>query len=174
LPHARPFVTAARRSWRAPSGSAWWALWLEHADSEGQLVWETLIGVHGHHSWTRPRSRTEVRRLLDASWKYVRIDIDRDRGRLAAMLADSVRTSSALALDREYAIARDIDRRHGRIAATLIQGALFDRRAEREMTGQREWLDQALARCHARITELHRRRLVTTSAIRPAFSLIAW
>ena len=85
----------------------------------------------------------------------------------------AIRAPAALALDREHAIARDIDRRHARMAATLIQGALFDRRTEREATSQRELIDEAMSRCHTRIAELHRLRPVTT-AVRPAFSLIAW
>jgi superfamily II DNA or RNA helicase len=170
LPHLRPFVTTARQASR---GSAWWALWLEYADSEGQLVWDTLIGVHGVHSWARPRFRSDVRWRIDASWTQVQNSIAVDRGRLADLVSDSIHAPVALALDREHAIARDIDRRHARMAATLIQGALFDRRTEREAHSQRELIDQALGRCHRRIAELHRLRHVT-SAVRPAFSLIAW
>jgi hypothetical protein len=169
LPHLRPFVTTARRA----SRSAWWALWLEFADSEGQLLWETLIGVHGIHPWARPRFRSDVRWRLDASWTQIQNSIAVDRGRLADLLSGSIRAPAALALDREHAIARDIDRRHARMAATLIQGALFDRRTEREATSQRELIDEAMSRCHTRIGELHRLRHVTT-AVRPAFSLIAW
>jgi hypothetical protein len=171
LPHLRPFVTTARRASR---GSAWWTLWLDYADSEGQLVWETLIGVHGTHPWARPRFRSDVRRHLDASWTQIQNGIAVDCGRLADRLSDSIRAPVVLALDREHAIARDIDRRHARMAASLIQGALFDRRTEREATAQRELIDQALSRCHTRIAELHRLRHVTTVAVRPAFSLIAW
>jgi superfamily II DNA or RNA helicase len=170
LPHLRPFVTTARRASR---GSAWWALWLEFADSEGQLVWETLIGVHGIHLWPRPRFRSDVRSRLDASWTQIQNSVAVDRGRLADLLSGSIRAPAALAMDRERAIARDIDRRHARMAATLIQGALFDRRTERDATSQRELIDEAMSRCHQRIAELHRLRDVTT-AVRPAFSLIAW
>ena len=59
------------------------------------------------------------------------------------------------------------------MAAPLIQGALFDRRSEREATSQRESIDEALNRCHTRLAELRRLAHVTT-AVRPAFSLIAW
>jgi hypothetical protein len=171
LPRLRPFVTTARRACR---GSAWWALWLEYADSEGQLVWDTLIGLHGTHPWARPRFRSDVRSRLDASWKQLQKSIALDRGHLAELLSGSIHTPVALALDREHAVARDIDRRHARMAATLIQGALFDRRTERESHSQRELIDQALSRCHTRIAELHRLRHVTLAAARPAFSLIAW
>jgi hypothetical protein len=171
LPHRRPFVTTARRTRR---GSAWWALWLEYADSDGHLVWETLIGVHGLHPWARPRVRSDARWLLDASWKQIEDSIAIDRGRLADLLADSIRITVALALDREHAVARDIERRDARMAATLIQGALFDHRTERDASAQRELTNQALARCLTRIAELHRLRHVTTAAVRPAFSLIAW
>ena len=126
-------------------GSAWWALWLEHADSEGQLVWETLIGVHGRSTrgLDRASGQTSAWRL-DASWTQIQNSIAVDRGRLADLLSGSIRAPAALALDREHAIARDIERRHARMAATLIQGALFDRRTEREATAQRELLDEAL------------------------------
>jgi hypothetical protein len=35
-------------------------------------------------------------------------------------------------------------------------------------------VDHALAQCRARLTELERHRNATASAVRPAFSLIAW
>ena len=60
------------------------------------------------------------------------------------------------------------------MASHLLQGSLFDRRGEREATAQRELLEQALSRCHARIEELHRRRAATAFSTRPAFSLITW
>jgi hypothetical protein len=132
------------------------------------------MGVHGIHPWTRPRFRSDVRWRLDASWTQIQDSIAVDCNRLADLLSGSIRTPAALALDRERAIARDIDRRHARMAATLIQGGLFDRRPEREAAAQRELLDQALTRCRARIAELHRLRHVTIAAVRPVFSLIAW
>jgi ERCC4-related helicase len=165
----RPFVTCARRG----SGAlGWWALWIELADWEGHLLWETLIGVTGNHGWIRQRSHKEIRRLIDGSWTQIREVAGQHRG-LAHVVSESLRASTGLAAQREHAIAREIAQRHARMAATLLQPGLFDRRAERQAGAQRETIDHALALCHERLAGLQRQRRCAT-ALRPAFSLIAW
>lgn len=168
--HVRPFVTCGRR---APPSHACWALWVEFADSEGQLLWETLIGVSGEPGWTRQRHRDEIRRLVDTSWKQVQADAGIQRRGFMQLFQDSLRASMALALEREHAIAREIAQRGARMAVNLLQPGLFDRRAERQAAAQREVADNALAHCHARLAELQRQR-TAAAALRPAFSLIAW
>ena len=165
----RPFVTCARRG---AGALGWWALWIELADWEGHLLWETLIGVSGNPGWTRQRSRKEIRRLIDGSWKQIREVAGQHRG-LAQVVAESLRASMGLVAQREHAIAREIAQRHARMAATLLQPGLFDRRAERQAGAQRETIDHALALCHERLAALQRQRRCAT-ALRPAFSLIAW
>ena len=168
---ARPFVAWRRR---APSPLAWWALWLEFADADGRVLWETIVGLGGSHTWPRQRSRWRIRRLIDASWALVEQDAAAQHQSFAAAVSESLRASAALAAAREHSIARDLTARHARMAAELLQPGLFDRRAERQATTQRAIVDHALAHCRARLTELERHRHATASAVRPAFSLIVW
>ena len=158
---------------RAPPSHACWALWVEFADSEGQLLWETLIGVSGEPGWTRQRPREEIRRLVDTSWKQVQEDAGIQQRGFIQLVSDSLRASMALALEREHAIAREIAQRGARMAVNLLQPGLFDRRAERQVAAQREVIDNALAQCRGRLAELLRQR-AAAAALRPAFSLIKW
>jgi hypothetical protein len=167
----RPFVASRRR---AAAALAWWALWLEFADADGRVLWETIVGLGGSHVWMRQRSREQIRRLMDTSWPQVQRDAAVHHQRLTHLVSQSLRTSAALAVERERAIARDITVQHARMAAGLLQPGLFDRRAERQAATQREIVDHALAHCHDRLAELQRHRNAIASAFRPAFSLIAW
>jgi hypothetical protein len=146
---------------------------VEFADSEGQLLWETLMGVSGNPGWTRQRSRKEIRRRIDASWQQVQQEVASQHRRVAHVVSESLRASTVVAVAREHAIARDIAQRRARMAANLLQPGLFDRRVERQAAAQREVIDHALAHCHERLAELQRQR-AAAPAYRPAFSLIAW
>ena len=166
-----PFVTSARRP---VARSAVWALWLELIDLEGRLIWETLVGVHGTHPWSRPPTLTSFRRRIDAAWAELRTEATQRHGSTIATLNDSIRTPALRALARERAIARSVEARRGRIAAHLIQQGLFDHRTERDALAQRELVELALGRCEGRIAELLNRAAATDITVRPAFSLIAW
>ena len=169
--HTRPFTSVGRR---LPPGQAWWALWLECASLNGQLEWETLIGARADHQWPRSRSMTDLRNRVDESWTRVRNHVSVEHSRITEDLVGWLRTSATRALEREQAIARAIERHHARLAAGLLQGALFDRRTEREATAQRELLEMALTGCRTRIEELQQRQAGAVVTSRPAFSLISW
>jgi superfamily II DNA or RNA helicase len=166
----RPFVASRRR---APERLAWWAFWVEFADADGRVLWDTIIGLGGRHAWARQRSRRRIRRLIDASWSVVEQELSAHHRHVAHLVAESLRASSALAAAREHSIARHLTARQARMAADLLQPGLFDRRAERQAATQRAVADHALAQCRARLTELDRHRN-TASTVRPAFSLIVW
>ena len=167
----RPFVALRRRD---PAALTWWALWLEFADADGRIFWETICGLSGNHQWTRQGSRRQIRPLIDASWPQIQRDAGSHHQRVAYLVAQTLRESAALAVARERAIARDITARHARMAADLLQPGLFDRRTERQAAAQREVVDLALAHCHDRLAELERHRNASAAGVRPAFSLIAW
>ena len=167
----RPFVSIGKR---LPGGRTWWALWLECTDEHGHLVWESLIGMEATHRWARPRRLSDLRALLDDSWKQARRYVGTDHSHLGDLHASSYGRSAAVALERERAIALALERRRARMAACLLQGGLFDRRIERDAVAQRELLEQALSRCQARIEELQRRQTASAIANRPAFALISW
>ena len=110
-----------------------------------------------------------ARTRLDESW--ARVEQIARAGPPTHEAVMGMRVAAGLALRRERAIARAIERRHGRMAAGLIQGALFDRRVEREALAQREVANQALARCRTRIRALEQLDEMALT-IRPAFALI--
>jgi superfamily II DNA or RNA helicase len=159
----RPVATRSRRR-----AMPLWALWLEYADIDGQPAWETLVGVTAASMSARLRG-APVRALLDGSWTRIEQIVSACPPPHGALMGFHV--AAALALRRERAIAHAIERRHGRMASGLLQGALFDRRAEREAFAQREVTDQALARCRARIRALGRLDEMAIT-FRPAFALI--
>jgi superfamily II DNA or RNA helicase len=169
--HTRPFTSVGRR---LPAGQAWWALWLECACLNGQLQWETLIGVRADHQWPRCESMADLRKRVDQSWTLVRNHVSIEHSRVTDHLISWLRTSAARALERENAIARALERHHARLAATLLQGGLFERRTEREAAAQRELLEMALTHCQTRTEELRQRQAADVTASRPAFSLISW
>jgi MoxR-like ATPase len=147
---------------------------LECACPNGQLEWETLIGVHADHQWPLFDSTDAFRKRVDESGQLIQKHVSIEQSRITGHLIRWLRTSAARALERENAIARALERHHARLAATLLQGGLFDRRNEREAAAQRELLEMALTRCRTRIDELKQRQAAAVIASRPAFSLISW
>ncbi len=167
--YARPFAARCRRR---PPPPALWAVWCEYADSHGYRIWETLAGIEGRPR-TSAHSTSHARELLDSWWTRVCAIAENQRAGDSDPSLDVIRTFTALALTRENAIARGIERRRARMAAELVQKALFDRRAERDAAAQRELILQALDRCHARTKTLERLNSMTV-AVRPAFALLSW
>jgi len=77
-----------------------------------------------------------------------------------------------LAEAREQAIAEGLRHQRARIAASLLQPGLFDRRAERAAAAQNATLDEALDRCARRLDDLSRYGAVSIDR-RLAFGLVA-
>jgi superfamily II DNA or RNA helicase len=163
----RPPMTCVRR---AVSPSACWAFSFEFEDADGQVVWTALCGLHAYLAPPRPRSPEVLRAALDPS--RAREAAEQEHHRLAVRLRQAIEASVALATEREAAIADALRQRHARMAATLIQPGLFDRRAERAVEQQSQVLDDALARCEARQAALDRLRTATASGCHLAFALL--
>ena len=167
-PHSRAFAARFRNRMPAAVG----ALRVEVADSDGQLVWETIAGVTGE--WrSNACSAAETRALVHLWWDSVRSHVASDAALAGILSLDSIRTVASLGLKREAALADDIERRRARLAAGLVQGGLFDRRAERDAQSRRELLDLVLSRFGERKAALERLAR-TTVTVRPAFVLIPW
>ena len=166
----RPFAARSRR--RLPA-SAIWALRVEVTDSNGQLVWDTIAGASGHWEAPSPASAAEARALVEASWAPVCERVANDRALSEVLSLDSIRVVASLTLIRDAALSESIERQRARLASRLVQGGLFDRRAERDAQSQRDLVEQALSRCSERRAALERLAR-TTVTIRPAFSLIPW
>lgn len=173
-PSQRPFATRGRR---VPQ-EVLWALWREYADAQGHPVWETLAAVTAE-TLTLPDRQAPAKGSprehmhVESGWAFARDRLVRCLRQSDDTLLAAIRESAALALRRERAVARGIERRHARMAAQLVQGGLFDRRAEREAATQRDLVDQALARCHLRMAVLERLN-ATSVTIRPAFAWLPW
>jgi hypothetical protein len=110
---------------------------------------------------------------MEASWAPVCERVANDRALSEVLSLDSIRVVASLALTREAALSESIERQRARLASRLVQGGLFDRRAERDAQSQRDLVEQALSRCSERRADLERLAR-TTVTIRPAFSLIPW
>src|SRR6185436_16678749 len=98
--------------------------------------WEILIGVQAEHQWPPPESIAGLRTRVDESWTRLRNHVRIEHSHVTDDLIRRLRTAAGPALERESAIARALERHHARMAASLLQGGLFDRRAERETTAQ--------------------------------------
>jgi hypothetical protein len=79
---------------------------------------------------------------------------------------------TSLARAREEAIVAGLEQRQARLAASLLQPALFGRhRSERDTASQRAVVQEALRRCRERLSVLERRQPVA-GAVAPAFAVI--
>ena len=164
VPDGRPPITITRK--HDGSSASLWGLHLSFADSTTQRVWQTLIGANFRDSGFGVRdSIDEVAAALAAA-----LDTNRERARAA--VETSVRAFLNRAAIREHAIVRTIESERARLSAGLLQRGLFDRRAERALGAQTAVLDEALARCHARLLEIESAGHVAAEPARLAFALL--
>jgi hypothetical protein len=136
-------------------------------------VWDTIAGVIG--KWHGPQvvSMPVARALIEMSWAGIREHLTNDDALHNILFPEAPQASVALALKRETAVARAIERQQARLASRLVQRGLFDRRAERDAQSRRELLAQALLRCRERRATLARLENLTVE-VRPAFALVPW
>src|SRR5688572_1702410 len=147
----RPFGTVLHRA----SSHGIWAFRVRVTASGDEEVWDTILGV----TYAIGRQRERVGR------RSAHFDAARERllplagthcAALAERTASALRQPLALGLAREQAIVAALDVRQARLAASLVQPALFDRRAERASAAQEEVLHDAVARCRAHLARLSR------------------
>jgi hypothetical protein len=124
-------------------------------DPELQPFWTTVIGIREHGRPT-PVSRDAIRTAIDASRGVVEASLNATADRLLSSFVSTIQQPHSLAVTREQAIADGLRRQRARIAASLLQPGLFDRRAERAAATQNATLDEALGRCARRLDELAR------------------
>ncbi|HWV94364.1 MAG TPA: hypothetical protein VNZ24_08600, partial [Vicinamibacterales bacterium] len=158
----RPPVTVARRRGHRQS---LWGFHLAFADSAAQPVWQTLIGVSAAQSGDSPAFVDHMAALLAST-----LDGD-SQTRLTAFEA-ALKAFHDRAAVREHALARSIESERARLSASLLQRGLFDRRAERALSAQTAVLDEALARCRARLGEIESSAPLVAKPLRLAFALL--
>jgi hypothetical protein len=163
----RPFAAAVSRGSR---GCCAFKIALNGADEE--LLWETVVGVW--YTLPRPRftSARDLTRHFESAYSELFAAVARDQTGAIARVNAAIKASSACALARERAIVDELDRRRARLAAALVQRALFDRRMERETAAQGEVLNEAIAQCRDRLARLNHSCGPATVAVDRAFAII--
>jgi hypothetical protein len=137
-----------------------WAYQLIFEDSELQPFWTTVIGIR------------EGRRLLDPSHDAIKRGVQSLSSAIAPALIPTLHgllvrfhaalnQSRSLAAARERAIADGVRQQRARLATSLVQPGLFDRRAERAAAAQNATLEEALDRCRQRLADVDRRPTVS-------------
>ena len=119
--------------------------------------------LHQRSACGKRCSAPRPRRDLDSTCSPIRSSgspnhshrcLTRARARAGLTRSPPCERSWTRAAHRERAIARAIESERARLSATLLQRGLFDRRAERALSAQTAVLDEALARCRARLDEI--------------------
>jgi ERCC4-related helicase len=144
-----------------------WGYDIAFTNSIGQLVWHTLLGAIVPTQTSGPFAGP-----ADVVATLVERRLDHDRQRALALLDVSLRDPLELATRRERAIAGALQAERARLSAVLLQGSLFDRRAERARAAQRAILDEALLRCRARLDEVAASAQIAAGPGRLAFVLV--
>ena len=132
------------------------ALQISVDDANGLPAWTTLIGVEWRGSGLSLRTRADVRDAVASTANSIDAAVQCVTPSIAAGAVSLLHRVTALAVEREQAIAAAVRLRHARIAADLLQPGLFDRRSERRAASQSLMLEEALGRCHARLESLAR------------------
>jgi superfamily II DNA or RNA helicase len=148
-----------------------WAVRVEFNDAEEAFLWETLVGVLQQTGRIRVRARSDVRRHVE-TWGDAVLTVTREQDELLDRLAATIQRHLAVSMSRERAILAEIERRSARLAAALVQPALFDRRVEREIDARRALLHDTTSRCRERLRRLTHRQRITAGELRLAFAAL--
>ena len=164
---ARPFATAVSHATRGC-----WAFKAALNGSDDELLWETVVGAW----YTLPRRRfttaRDLARQFESSYGELLAVVRQDQAGAVARVKAAIRSSSLCALARERAIGEELESRRARLAAALMQRALFDRRMERDTAARREVLNEAIAQCRDRLARLTRRCAAPDMAFDAAFAVM--
>jgi superfamily II DNA or RNA helicase len=167
--HGRPCIARFRRRREGPVNL--WVYRLRLEDSELLPLWTTAVGVQDDER-SRLLSHDEIRRRIDSLYPAAEPALDSVADRLLSSFFSTIQPSLALAGERERAIADALRQQRARLAISLLQLGLFDRRAERAAAEQDATLDEALDRCAGRLDELERCGAVSVDR-RLAFGLVS-
>ena len=165
----RPCITVFRRRRKKPVND--WVYRVIVEDPELQPFWTTLIGVR-EDGGRLDVSHEAIRRRIDRFHTAVEPALDSTANHLLSSFVSSAQSAFVLAEERERAIADGLREQRARLATSLLQPRLFDRRAERAAAAQNATLDEALDRCVRRLGELARRSSVAIDR-RLVFGLVA-
>jgi hypothetical protein len=150
---SRPCVTVIRRP--TAGCASHWAYRLVFEDQERQPLWVTVIGIQDDGRPLATTSRA-LRHHLDSLTATLEPAVTPLTERLLSSLLPLLDRAGSLATARERAIADGLRQQRARLATSLLQPGLFDRRAERAAAAHTATLDDALERCTQRLAELAR------------------
>jgi superfamily II DNA or RNA helicase len=170
-PDVRPVATVVRRVNRGDDTRCLWAYRALFVSGDGQLVWESLLGLADQHSTACPRRAAAVGRLLDPCREPLLSAGRRAHELLRDALEASLRQPIDLMTRREGAIIRALQQHHARLSAGLMQRGLFDRRVERAAEAQSALVEVALGHCSARLEFLQCLSSIHTDELQLVFAL---
>ena len=165
----RPCVTVFRP--RTAGSTNCWVYQLTLEDTDCQPIWETVIGIRDAVS-AAPREMRDLRQWLESCHGLVEPVLSSASHALLSSLQSALHAPRSLAIRRETAIARELEQQRARLASSLVQPGLFDRRAERAATVRHATLDEALGRCTRRIAELISEGQISLDRPRLTFGVI--
>ncbi len=143
VPSDRPVLAFTRG--RGMSRRCTWAFRLPVLDADGHLAFETIVGLND--------SRGLV--TVDDALEQIAAVAHR---RVLTVLSSDIQPWRLTMVHREKAIADALRLRHARMAVSLLQQSLFDRRTERAAAAQAFVVDAALQKSIVRLALLGRLR----------------
>ena len=149
---SRPVICVVRTR----TGRACRRLWtwrLTFVDASGRLIWESLVPLCAEAN-RGGRTADWARSFLAAREPGLAAALRQEQAARLAALARQIKAPVALLSHREQAIAKVLEESHARLAATLVQRGLFDRRTERAAVTQAAVLREARLQIGARLTQL--------------------
>jgi ERCC4-related helicase len=138
-----------------------------------ELLWETLVGIAAAPDRVAPASAEALRAQLAGAHDRFSPRLRREHEAMLARFIETQGVPARMAIAREQAIIQSLIDRQSRMAADLVQRALFDRRAERASAAQAEVLREAVERCEARLRDVGGIEQATTTGPDLAFAVVA-
>jgi superfamily II DNA or RNA helicase len=166
----RPFACHIRC--RSHIAAAYWAYRVTFTDPESAVLWDTVLVFGGRIPGGLFMTPSRVRHLAERLFSDCSARVENEhRAALARFLA-TVQEPVERAMARERAILAAAERQNARIAATLLQPSLFDRRTEATASQQTAMLEELRHRCHQRLDWLDRHQRACAGSHEPVFALI--
>jgi superfamily II DNA or RNA helicase len=164
----RPFAAAVHP--RASRGYSAFRLCIPDADDV--VLWDILVGLAYVIENPRFHDQAQVLEHVRRSREALRADLLRAGDLFLERDAQMLESATTLAISREEAIVAQLERRHARLAASLLQPALFGRHTERDTSAQQAVIQDALNRCREHQIRLARQRHPAARVVEPVFTVI--
>jgi hypothetical protein len=136
------------------------------------VLWDILVGLAYVIENPRFHDQAQVLEHVRRSREALRADLLRAGDLFLERDAQMLESATTLAISREEAIVAQLERRHARLAASLLQPALFGRHTERDTSAQQAVIQDALNRCREHQIRLARQRQPAARVVEPVFTVI--